>query len=168
MQHSPILAPILADVLILLVAAVVIVPLLKRLKSSPVIGYLAAGILIGPHGLGFISDAEGARTLAEFGVVFLLFTIGLELSFERLKQLRKYVFGLGTAQVALTGAIIFGIALAFGISVNAAIVIGAGLALSSTAFVLQLLTERGERATPLRHHVLRRPAVPGFDHRAVC
>ena len=144
MHHSP----ILADVLVLLVAAIVIVPLLKRLKSSPVIGYLAAGILIGPHGFGFISDAEGAQALAEFGVVFLLFTVGLELSFGRLKQLRTYVFGLGAAQVALTGAIIFGIALAFGISINAAIVIGAGLALSSTAFVLQLLTERGERATP--------------------
>lgn len=144
MSHSP----ILIDVLIFLMAAIVVVLLLKRLKSSPVIGYLAAGVLIGPQGFGFISDAEGAQGLAEFGVVFLLFTIGLELSFGRLKQLRTYVFGLGSAQVAATGGIIFGIALAFGISTNAAIVIGAGLALSSTAFVLQLLTERGERATP--------------------
>ena len=117
------------------------------------IGYLAAGILIGPHGFGFISDAEGAQTLAEFGVVFLLFTIGLELSFERLKQLRTYVFGLGTAQVALTGAIIFGTALAFGISINAAIVIGGGPR-PVVDRVRPATADRARRAGhTLRHHV---------------
>lgn len=138
---------ILHDVLVFLVAAVVVVPVFRRLRSSPVLGYLAAGVLIGPHGLAFIRDTESAHTLAEFGVVFLLFMIGLELSFARLRALRRYVFGLGSLQVAVTGLIIGGIAWVQGATVEAASIIGGGLALSSTAFVLQLLVERGERAT---------------------
>ena len=138
---------ILHDVLVFLVAAVVVVPVFRRLRSSPVLGYLAAGLLIGPHGLAFIRDTESAHTLAEFGVVFLLFMIGLELSFVRLRALRRYVFGLGSLQVAVTGLLIGGIAWKLGATVEAASIIGGGLALSSTAFVLQLLVERGERAT---------------------
>ncbi|MEM8744385.1 MAG: cation:proton antiporter, partial [Pseudomonadota bacterium] len=83
---------ILYDVLIFLVAAVLIVPALGRLKTSPVLGYLTAGILVGPHGLALIRESGGAHTLAEFGVVFLLFMIGLELSIERLRSLARYVF----------------------------------------------------------------------------
>ena len=138
---------ILHDVLVFLVAAVVVVPVFRRLRSSPVLGYLAAGLLIGPHGLAFIRDTESAHTLAEFGVVFLLFMIGLELSFGRLRVLKRYVFGLGSLQVAVTGLLIGGIAWKLGATVEAAAIIGGGLALSSTAFVLQLLIERGERAT---------------------
>jgi CPA2 family monovalent cation:H+ antiporter-2 len=136
---------ILYDVLIFLVAAVVVVPAFRRLRTSPVLGYLAAGILIGPHGLAVIRDSESA---AEFGVVFLLFMIGLEFSVERLRSLGRYVFGLGALQVTVTGCLIGGVAWALGATEEAAIIIGGGLALSSTAFVLQLLVERGERATP--------------------
>ena len=139
---------ILYDVLIFLLAAVVVVPAFRRLRTSPVLGYLAAGVLIGPHGLAVIRDSESAHTLAEFGVVFLLFMIGLEFSVERLRSLGRYVFGLGALQVTVTGCLIGGVAWAFGATEEAAIIIGGGLALSSTAFVLQLLIERGERATP--------------------
>ena len=139
---------ILYDVLIFLVAAVVVVPAFRRLRTSPVLGYLAAGILVGPHGLALIRDSESAHTLAEFGVVFLLFMIGLEFSVERLRSLGRYVFGLGASQVIVTGCLIGGVAWALGATEEAAIIIGGGLALSSTAFVLQLLIERGERATP--------------------
>lgn len=139
---------ILYDVLIFLVAAIVVVPAFRRLRTSPVLGYLAAGVLIGPYGFAIINDSEGAHTLAEFGVVFLLFMIGLEFSVERLRSLGRYVFGLGALQVTLTSCLIGGVAMALGVTREAAIIIGGGLALSSTAFVLQLLTERGERATP--------------------
>jgi len=135
------------DILIFLVAAVVVVPAFRRLRTSPILGYLVAGIIIGPHGLAIISDSKGAHTLAEFGVVFLLFMIGLELSVERLRLLGRYVFGLGALQVTITGCVIGGVALALGLGKEAAIVIGGGLALSSTAFVLQLLMERDEKAT---------------------
>ena len=135
------------DVLIFLFAAVVVVSALQYLKTSPVLGYLAAGILIGPHGLAIIQESENARTLAEFGVVFLLFMIGLELSVARLRTLGRYVFGLGTAQVLVSAMLIGAIAAGLGYQGEEAVIIGGGLALSSTAFVLQLLIERGERAT---------------------
>lgn len=136
---------VLIDGLAVLLAAIVLVPLFARLKLSPILGYLAAGMLIGPFGLGLISDTEEIRLLAEFGVLFLLFMIGLELPIERLKALRRYVFGLGGAQVALTGGLIAGACLVlFDMALEAAIVVGFGLALSSTATVLQLLSERGE------------------------
>lgn len=134
----------LVDVLYLLAAAVVVVSVIQRLRVSPIVGYLAAGLLIGPSGFGMVSDPEGVRALAEFGVVFLLFTIGLELSLQRLWTMRRFVFGLGTAQVLVTGAVIGVIAWALGVSPAAAVVIGGGLALSSTAVTLQLLVERGE------------------------
>ncbi len=135
---------ILKDVLVFLAAAIVFVSVFRRLGASPIVGYLVAGMLIGPFGLGFIGDVEGARGLAEMGIVFLLFSIGLELSFKRLRTLRWQVFGLGTAQVVVTALVIGGIVLALGSPPQAAIVIGGGLALSSTAVVLQLLTEKGE------------------------
>lgn len=136
---------ILFDVLIFLMAAVVVVPAFKRLRTSPVLGYLAAGILVGPFGLALIRETESAQTLAEFGVVFLLFMIGLEFSVERLRALGRYVFRLGALQVIVTGCLIGGVAWALGVPEEAAIIIGGGLALSSTAFVLQLLIERDER-----------------------
>lgn len=137
----------LVDVLIFLAAMVIIVPVFQRLKLSSILGYLAAGMLIGPFGLEFIGDTKAADALAHFGVVFLLFMIGLELSFRKLRALGGQVFGLGTLQVVVSGLLIALTAYLLGFSVSTATIIGGGLALSSTAFVLQLLEERGERAT---------------------
>ncbi|KAI4369894.1 hypothetical protein MLD38_018289 [Melastoma candidum] len=136
----------LLDMLWLLLASVAFVPVFQKIPGgSPVLGYLAAGILIGPYGLSIIRHVHGTKAIAEFGVVFLLFNIGLELSVERLSSMKKYVFGLGTAQVLVT-AVVVGLVAHFvcGQSGPAAIVIGNGLALSSTAVVLQVLQERGE------------------------
>jgi CPA2 family monovalent cation:H+ antiporter-2 len=137
----------LVDVLIFLAAAVVAAPIFHRLRSSLVLGYLVAGIAIGPHGFALIEDSETTRGLAELGVVFLLFTVGLELSIERLRVIRSYILGLGTTQVAVSGVAITTAAVLAGVEMEAAIVIGAALALSSTAVVLQLLSERGEMAS---------------------
>lgn len=134
----------LPEVLIILAAAVVSVLLVQRLRLTSVLGYLAAGVIIGPHVSGLISDPESTRALAEMGVVFMMFTIGLELPLGRIKVMRAGIFGLGSAQVAATAVAIAAIALACGLSLATAIVIGGGLALSSTAIVLQLLTERNE------------------------
>uniref|UniRef100_A0A6N2MDV0 RCK N-terminal domain-containing protein n=1 Tax=Salix viminalis TaxID=40686 RepID=A0A6N2MDV0_SALVM len=136
----------LFDVLWLLLASVIFVPIFQKIPGgSPVLGYLAAGILIGPYGLSIIRHVHGTKAIAEFGVVFLLFNIGLELSVERLSSMKKYVFGLGSAQVLVT-AVVVGLVAHFvsGIPGPASIVIGNGLALSSTAVVLQVLQERGE------------------------
>ncbi|WP_455204266.1 monovalent cation:proton antiporter-2 (CPA2) family protein [Kaarinaea lacus] len=131
----------LVDVLILLVAAVLIVPGFQRFGLGSVLGYLTAGMLVGPSVLGLIGFVEEIRAIAELGVVFLLFIIGLELKPERLWTMRKLVFGLGIAQVAITGSVISAIAYALGLNPRPSIIIGFGLALSSTAFVLQLLAE---------------------------
>jgi len=135
------------DVLVFLAAGVLFAALFQRIRFGQVLGYLAAGALIGPFGLGMVADTEEAALLAEFGVVFLLFAIGLELSFERLLVMRKLVFGLGAAQVILTGLVIALACLGVGLPPTEAFVVGGALALSSTAFVIQLLNERGEFAT---------------------
>jgi CPA2 family monovalent cation:H+ antiporter-2 len=137
----------LDEILILLIAAIFIVAIFKHLNLSPVLGYLAAGIAIGPHGLGIINQIDTATKIAEFGVVFLLFQIGLELTFKRLKSLRKHVFGFGTVQFLLTSIVIGLVATYLGTNIKEAIIIGGGLALSSTAIVLKVLTERGEQST---------------------
>ena len=134
----------LIDTLVLLAAAVVAVPLFQLLRLGSVLGFLAAGALVGPWGLGFIDQVEEIRHLAEFGVVFLLFIIGIELKPSRLWIMRRSVFGLGSAQVLVTGLIISGLGLAFGIPERAALIVGFGLALSSTAFGLQILAEKGD------------------------
>ncbi|MEM1421372.1 MAG: monovalent cation:proton antiporter-2 (CPA2) family protein [Pseudomonadota bacterium] len=136
-------------------AAVVAVPLFKRLQLGSVLGYLAAGVLIGPHALELIPEASTALHVAEFGVVLLLFVIGLELKPDRLWRLRMDIFGLGTAQVVVS-ALVIGFGLWFASSIawdwrlttTEAIIAGAGLALSSTAFAVQLLREKGDFATP--------------------
>ncbi|GMP43269.1 hypothetical protein CsSME_00012697 [Camellia sinensis var. sinensis] len=136
----------LFDMLWLLLASVIFVPIFQKIPGgSPVLGYLTAGILIGPYGLSIIRHVHGTKAIAEFGVVFLMFNIGLELSVERLSSMKKYVFGLGSAQVLVT-AVVVGLVSRFiaGQPGPAAIVIGNGLALSSTAVVLQVLQERGE------------------------
>jgi glutathione-regulated potassium-efflux system protein KefB len=137
------------EALLFLAVVVVSVPLFKRLGLGSVLGYLVFGALIGPHGLRLIGDVEEAAHLAETGVVLLLFLIGLELQPERLWELRKRVFGVGGAQVALSGAVLALAALLLGLSWQAALVAGIGLSLSSTAFALQLLGERNQLATSM-------------------
>lgn len=134
---------------IFLLAAVLVVPLAKRLQLGAVLGYLLAGVLIGPSVLGLIGKPESVGQISELGVVLLLFIIGLELSPRRLWVMRKSVFGVGLAQVLLTALVIGGVALlGFGQPLNSAVVLGLGLALSSTAFGLQILAERKELTRP--------------------
>ena len=137
----------LADILILLAAAVIAVPIFQRLGLGSVLGYLAAGAVVGPWGFSFIDQIEEIRHIAELGVVFLLFIIGIEMNPARLWTMRRLVFGLGTAQVMVTGLVIAILALLFEQSLRTAVIIGFGLALSSTAFGLQILSERGEMGT---------------------
>jgi len=142
------------DVVLFLATAGVVVPLFRRWKISPILGFLGAGVLLGPYGLGAlahevewlgaftIDNPQEVAQLAEFGVVFLLFMIGLELSWERLSRMRRFVFGLGAAQVAIGMAVTGSVAFMLGQPLAAAISIGAALALSSTAIVMPILTEQ--------------------------
>jgi glutathione-regulated potassium-efflux system protein KefB len=132
-----------------LAAAVIAVPLFQRFKLGAIVGYLAAGMVIGPHALGLIQAPETIARLADFGVVLLLFVIGLELRPARLWALRNAIFGLGLAQM-LTTAVVLGAlaAILFSVDWRAAIIIGSALALSSTAFAVQLLRDQGELNTP--------------------
>jgi CPA2 family monovalent cation:H+ antiporter-2 len=151
------------DGLIVLGTAGVVVPLMHRFKVSPVLGFIAAGFLVGPSGLGAwapdlpglkyvtVTDRSLISLLAELGVVFLLFVIGLELSLERLRTMRKLVLGLGGLQVLITGFVLGGIGMAFGLSAEAALVVGLALALSSTAVAVELLA----REKRLSSHVGR-------------
>lgn len=125
------------------------------------LGYLVAGVIIGPGVLSLISGSKQVNNIAELGVVFLLFTIGLELSVDRLKVIRNQIFGVGTAQVVVTSVIIALIAWSVGFTPQCAVIIGGGLALSSTAVVLQLLSERGELASRRG----RRPVVGAVRRR---
>lgn len=130
-----------------LIAAVIVVPLSGRLGLGAVLGYLIAGAIIGPNGFGAVSNVDNVLHISELGIVFLLFLIGLELQPSRLWVLRHLVFGLGSAQVLVTGAVIAAIAHALGLLWPAAIVAGLGLAMSSTAFVMQTLAEKGQLST---------------------
>lgn len=133
----------LTDVIILLAAAVIVVPLSRFVRLGTVPGFVIAGILVGPSLLGLINNQSEIAHLAELGVVLILFVIGIELKPSRLWLMRRLVFGLGTLQVLVTGGLIFAfVHFVFGIELRAAILIGPALALSSTAFVLQLLTEQ--------------------------
>jgi len=135
------------SVLVLLLAAIVAVPLAQRFRVSPMLGYLAAGMVVGPYGFGFIRDTGEAELLSEFGVVFLLFTIGLDMPLQRLQAMWRYIFGLGLAQVLVTGGAVGLAGYELGLTPRAALVVGGALAFSSTAAVLQLLAERGELAS---------------------
>lgn len=139
---------LLIDALVLLLGACIAVPLFKRLKLGAILGYLVAGVVVGPHLLGVVQDAEAMLHFSELGVVFFLFLVGLELEPKRLWELRRGVFGLGNAQLLVTGALVAVVLLAFGLSLTAALVAGLGLALSSTAIALQLLAERAQAHTP--------------------
>lgn len=137
----------LPNVVVLLAAAILIVAVFKRLHLSPVLGYLVAGAALGKSGLDFIRYEE-VEMFAEFGVVFLLFVIGIELTFDRLLTMRRHVFGFGTAQVLITGGAICAVAYFIGgLSIEASVVIGGALALSSTAIVLKIVEGAGEQSS---------------------
>ena len=138
---------LLEQAAIFLLTAVLVVPLFQRMKLGAVLGYLAAGMLIGPWGLRMVGEVQATMQFAEFGVVLLLFLVGLELQPSRLWVLRRPVFGLGGVQVLVTGAALAGVSLGFGLSWQAALVTGFGLAMSSTALVLASLAERKQLAS---------------------
>ena len=139
MEHSP---AWLINSFIYLAAAVIAVPVAKKLGLGAIIGYLAAGMAIGPWGLKLVTNVQDILHFAEFGVVLMLFLVGLELEPKRLWDLRRPIFGWGSAQVAACAAIIMGVAMAFGVDWKIALVAGLGLALSSTAIALQAIGER--------------------------
>jgi len=142
---------LLINAFIYLLAAVIAVPVSKRLGFGAVLGYLLAGVVIGPWGFRLIREAEDILHFAEFGVVLLLFAIGLELNPQRLWEMRKPILGLGAGQVAITMLILTLSGMVFGLSVSAALVAAMGLSLSSTAMALQLLTEKNLLPTPAGH-----------------
>ena len=134
----------LQSVLILLATAVLVVVVFRSLKLPPLLGYLIVGVAIGPHALAWIPDTEAVRQLAEIGVVFLMFSIGLEFSLPRLVTMRRIVFGLGGVQVVLTLLIVWAAAAVLGVEWRAAFILGGVLAMSSTAILAKLLAERLE------------------------
>src|SRR4249919_1555173 len=134
--------------LIFLLAAVLAVPLFKRMGLSAVLGYLFAGVLMGPYGFRVVSDPQAVLHFSEFGVVMMLFVIGLELSPSRLWVMRRSVFGAGGLQVGLSALLLGAVAMEQGVQWRPALVFGLGLALSSTAVGLQMLAERKELQSP--------------------
>ncbi|MBK6745634.1 monovalent cation:proton antiporter-2 (CPA2) family protein [Ottowia sp.] len=138
----------LVKVVVLLAAGVIAVPLFKRLGLGSVLGYLAAGLAIGPFGLAFFSEAQTILHVAELGVVMFLFVIGLEMQPTKLWSMRRQIFGLGLMQVAVCTALLSGLGMLGGLSGKVAFIAAAGFVLSSTAIVMQLLDERGDTSTP--------------------
>jgi len=138
----------MTDALVYLAAAVVCVPVARWLGLGSVLGYLIAGIAIGPWGFGFVEDVESILHFSEFGVVLMLFVIGLELDTKRLLAMRSAVFGGGVLQLALSGAALAAGGVALGFSWQAALVAGLALALSSTAIAVQTMNERNLAPTP--------------------
>ncbi len=130
-----------------LLAAVAVVFIFRRMKASPMLGYLAAGMLVGPHALRIVTDPTETQFLGEIGVLFLLFTLGLDLPLQRLQSLKSYILGLGITQVIVTGSFFTFIGLWAGLPKEAALLVGGALSLSSTAVVLQVLHDRKELAT---------------------
>ncbi len=141
-------------ILLLLAAAVGVVVLFRSIGMPPIMGYLLVGMTLGPHALGWVPDTPQTRHLAEFGVVFLMFSIGLEFSLARLYQMKKIVFGLGLAQVAVTLLVAALVAWLSGVPWLASIILGGALAMSSTAILSKLLTERGELDAPHGREVI--------------
>jgi monovalent cation:H+ antiporter-2, CPA2 family len=139
MLHDP-----LTQVLALLLAAVLVIALARRVGLPPVLGYLVVGVLVGPSALGILDDTGQTHLLAEIGVVFLLFTLGLEFSWPRMVAMRREVFGLGAMQVMVTMVIFVGVGRMLGLSWLVSVVIGGALAMSSTAIVIRQLAEQAE------------------------
>ena len=144
----------LVKVVALLGAAVVAVPVFRRLGLGSVLGYLAAGLVIGPFGLGWFSDPQAILHVAELGVVMFLFVIGLEMRPSHLWSLRRQIFGLGTLQIASCTAALTGVGLLFGDAPVVAFIGAMGFVLTSTAIVMQLLSERGDIALPLGQKIV--------------
>lgn len=153
--------PFLKEIILFLALSGVLIPLLARLRINPVLGFLAVGTLLGPYGLASLSGQwpwldyftfarhEDVEVLAELGVIFLMFMIGLEMSVNRLWSMRRLVFGMGSLQVGLSALLIGVIAWRFGNRLEASVILGLLLAFSSTAIVMQLLSQRRELGTPL-------------------
>lgn len=153
--------PYLREIILFLGLTGILIPLLQQFRISQVLGFLVTGAVFGPYGLGLLADdfawmsyitfprLEGARVLADLGVVFLLFLVGLELSTKRLMAMRRWVFGVGTLQLLLSAVVVGAWAYVFGNSWQSSVVLGLVLSLSSTAIVVQLLTERMELGTPV-------------------
>ncbi|MDY7584268.1 cation:proton antiporter [Pseudomonas sp. CCI3.1] len=133
-----------ANLLIILASSLVVIAMFRRLKLPPVLGYLCVGLFVGPTALDWVNDSPDLPDLAELGVVFLLFSLGLEFSLPKMLKLRRVVFGLGSLQVLCSAVALGGLLYAFGMSFNGAFLLGAGLALSSTAIVSKELTSLGE------------------------
>ncbi|HEY0213801.1 MAG TPA: monovalent cation:proton antiporter-2 (CPA2) family protein [Paenirhodobacter sp.] len=144
----------LTAIVVLLGAAVIAVPLFRRLGLGSVLGYLAAGLAIGPYGLGFFHDAQSIIHVAELGVVLFLFIIGLEMQPSRLWAMRGEIFGLGLLQVCVAIGALVWVGLALGYPAAASFVAGTGFVLTSTAIVMQMLKERGETALPKGRRII--------------
>src|SRR5262249_53194194 len=138
----------LESVLILLASAVIVVVLFRSLHLPPLLGYLIVGVAVGPFALNWIPDTEEGRRLGEFGVVFLVFAIGVEFSLPKLFQLRLSVFGLGLAQVLVPLAAVLLLGAVLGAPWPAGLALGGALAMSSTAIVLRVVAERMQLETP--------------------
>ena len=160
-MHDSTAFPFLREILLFLILAGILIPTLQRLRINQVLGFLAVGALLGPFGLGrpasdvpwlyslTFADGPGISMLAEIGVLFLMFMIGLELSAARLWAMRRWVFGAGTAQVVASTVLIGGALWLWGESTQAALILGLVLSLSSTAVVMQLMSQQGATGTPL-------------------
>src|SRR6476660_2337841 len=135
-------------ILLLLAASVVVVAVCRAARQPPILGYLLVGIALGPHALGVVPDDASTRRLAEFGIVFLMFSIGLEFSLPQLRTMRRAVFGLGATQVAITTIAGTVAVQLLGYGWRAGVVLGGALAMSSTAIVSKMLAERAELGTP--------------------
>ncbi|TFJ85720.1 hypothetical protein NSK_003225 [Nannochloropsis salina CCMP1776] len=135
------------DTLVLLLSTTLVVPIMTRLKTSPILGFLLTGMVLGPRGLSVVNDIKTTEALAELGIVFFLFEMGLELSVERLISMRRDVFGLGFAQFSLSAVAIFILSRMRGLPGPTSVVVGGALALSSSAFVLQLLRDKDSLGT---------------------
>nr|WP_277931782.1 MULTISPECIES: monovalent cation:proton antiporter-2 (CPA2) family protein [unclassified Pseudomonas] len=135
---------VFANLLIILASSLVVIALFRRLQLPPVLGYLCVGLAVGPTALDWVNDSEDLPDLAELGVVFLLFSLGLEFSLTKMLALRSVVFGLGSLQVLGCGVLLGGLLMGFGLSPGVALLLGAGLALSSTAIVSKELGSLGE------------------------
>jgi CPA2 family monovalent cation:H+ antiporter-2 len=135
---------VFANLLIILASSLVVIALFRRLQLPPVLGYLCVGLLVGPTAFNWVNDSKALPDLAELGVVFLLFSLGLEFSLSKMLALRRVVFGLGSLQVLVSGVLLGGMLWLSGVSTTAAFLLGAGLALSSTAIVSKELSSLGE------------------------
>ena len=138
---------LLVQLLVIFGAAVVMVPVSKLLGLGSIIGYLAGGLIIGPSVLNIVNDFTAINYIGEFGVVFLLFIIGIEMKPARLWTMRRLILGLGGAQILLSALVLGAVAFWLGAGQEAAIIIGLGLALSSTAMGLQMMADRNELQT---------------------